>query len=418
MSVEFKEINAVYGIVSPWRIMKITTDTAANEIFLHVCCGDESGLACPMCDRVCTVYDRRVRKWRHLDTGTYRTYVLTELPRVKCPDHGVRTIRVPWADRSARMTYEFEGMVIDWLREASISAVSRLLGLSWTAVDGVMQRAVQRGLARRSAGSFTRIGVDETTYKRGHKYITVVSDSITGTVVYAGEGRTKQSLKRWYDECSPEQLEQIESVSMDMWPAYINTTKECVPGAEEKIAFDRFHVAKKVGEAVDQVRRQENRELKKEDRADLVGTKYDWLTNTENMSAQQKKRFRQLETSSLKTARAWAIKELSQKLWHYVSPTWARKGWKRWLSWAMRCRLEPMKKVAKTVKEHLWGIINAIILKVSNGPAESINSRIKTVKIRSRGFRNVDRLTNAIYFYLGGLDLYPESVRNRTRSLK
>ncbi len=309
-------------------------------------------------------------------------------------------------------------MVIDWLQEASISAVFRILGLSWTAIDGVMQRAVQRGLARRSTGSFTRVGVDETTYKKGHKYITVVSDSITGTVVYVGEGRTKQSLKRWYDECSPEQMEQMESVSMDMWPAYINTTKECVPGAEAKIAFDRFHVAKKVGEAVDQVRRQENRELKKEDRDDLVGTKYDWLTNAENMSAQQKKRFRQLRTSSLKTARAWAIKELSQKLWHYVSPIWARKGWKRWLSWAMRCRLEPMKKVAKTVKEHLWEIINAIILKVSNGPAESINSRIKTVKIRSRGFRNVDRLMNAIYFYLGGLDLYPESVQNRPRPLK
>ncbi len=298
-------------------------------------------------------------------------------------------------------------MVIDWLQEASISAVFRILGLSWTAIDGVMQRAVQRGLARRSTGSFTRVGVDETTYKKGHKYITVVSDSITGTVVYVGEGRTKQSLKRWYDECSPEQLEQMESVSMDRWPAHINTTKECVPGAEAKITFDRFHVAKKVGEAVDQVRRQENQELKKDDRDDLVGTKYDGLTNPENMSAQQKKRFRQLKTSSLKTARAWAIKELSQKLWHYVSPTWARKGWKRWLSWAMRCRLEPMKKVAKTVKEHLWGIINAIILKVSNGPAESINSRIKTVKIRSRGFRNVDRLMNAIYFYLGGAGSLP-----------
>ena len=136
------------------------------------------------------------------------------------------------------------------------------------------------------------------------------------------------------------------------------------------------------------------------------------------MSLRQKRRFRQLQISSLKTARAWAIKELSQKLWQYKSRTWARKRWKQWLSWAMRCRLEPMKKVAKTVKEHLWGIINAILLKVSNGPAESINSRIKTVKIRSRGFRNVDRLINAVYFYLGGLDLYPERSRNRPRSLK
>ena len=141
---------------------------------------------------------------------------------------------------------------------------------------------------------------------------------------------------------------------MDMWPAYITATKACVPGADKKIAFDRFHVAKYIGAAVDEVRRQEHRELRKEGIHDLTGTKYDWLTNRKNMSARQKKRFQQLKNSSLKTARAWALKELSQKLWHYVSRTWALKGWKRWLSWAMRCRLEPVKKAAKTVKNHLW----------------------------------------------------------------
>ncbi|MCY4673255.1 MAG: transposase [Bacteroidetes bacterium] len=147
---------------------------------------------------------------------------------------------------------------------------------------------------------------------------------------------------------------------------------------------------------------------------DLIGTKYDWLTNPVNMSERQKKRFQALRKSTLRTARAWAIKEAAQKLWHYVSRTWAYKGWKRWLSWAMRCRLEPVKKAAKTIKNHLWGIINAIILRVSNGPAESLNSRIKTIKVRCRGFRNKQRFTNAIYFYLGGLDLYPDGVRNRS----
>ena len=129
------------------------------------------------------------------------------------------------------------------------------------------------------------------------------------------------------------------------------------------------------------------------------------------MSAKQKARFQQLRTSTLKTARAWAIKEMALQLWHYVHRTWARKGWERWLSWAMRCRLEPVKAAARTIKTHLWGILNAIILKVSNGPAEGINSRIKTIKVRSRGFRNKRRFANAIYIHLGGLDLYPESVR-------
>lgn len=321
MGVEFNEINAVHGIACPWQISKITTYTKASEVLLHVHCGDESGRTCPRCARVCPVYDRRVRKRRHLDTGTYRTYAVTHLPRVKCADHGVRTITIPWADRGARMPHEFEGMVIDWLQEASVSAVSRLLGLSWTAIDGVMQRAVQRGLARRSTGGFTRIGLDETPYKKGNKYITVVSDTVAGTVLYVSKGRTKESLRRWYDQCSSKQLEQIESVCMDMWPAYINTIKACVPGAEEKIAFDRFHVAKKIGEAVDQIRRQENRELRKEDRDDLVGTKHDWLTNTKEYVASTKKAIPTAKARSLKTARTWAIKELSRKLWHYVSPT-------------------------------------------------------------------------------------------------
>ena len=301
----------------------------AREVSLAVCCTDESVLTCPECERICPVYDRRSRKWRHLDTGDYHTYVVTDLPRVKCPEHGVRTIMVPWAGRSARMTFSYEAMVIDWLQEASISAVSRLLGLSWTAVDGVMQRAVRRGRARKPDQSWTRIGVDETSYKKGHKYITVVSDSATGTVLYAGEGRSKESLKRWYDSLSDDQLSKIESVSMDMWPAYINTTKDSVPGAEQKIAFDRFHVAKKIGGAVDQVRRQEHKELMRQGNPYLKGTKYDWLTNRENMSKHQKKRFQQLRNSSLRTARAWAIKELSQKLWHYVHRIWTLKGWKR-----------------------------------------------------------------------------------------
>nr|VFK68035.1 MAG: Transposase [Candidatus Kentron sp. UNK]VFK73315.1 MAG: Transposase [Candidatus Kentron sp. UNK] len=125
------------------------------------------------------------------------------------------------------------------------------------------------------------------------------------------------------------------------------------------------------------------------------------------MSARQWRDFKSLRESALKTARAWAIKELAMSLWHYVSKAWAKKGWKRWLSWAVRSRLEPIKKVARMIKKHLWGILNAVLLKVTNGPAEGINSRIKMVKVRSRGFRNKQRFATAIYFHLGGLDLYP-----------
>ncbi len=200
------------------------------------------------------------------------------------------------------------------------------------------------------------IGEDETSFRKRHTYVTIVSDAKPGTVLHVGEDRKKETLSQWYAGLTVELLEGIESVSMDMWPAYINATLEHVPEAQRKVVFGKFHVVKSLGAAVDKVRRQEHRALMKEGRDDLKGTKYDWLTHSANKSAKQQVRFEQLRTSTLKTARAWAIKEAAMQLWHRVHRPWAREGWERWLSWAMRCRLEPVKAAARTIKNHLWGI--------------------------------------------------------------
>ena len=400
----------ILGIKSPWQV--ISVDLALSDGEVTVCVEQEAGTkqCCPTCGEVSPGYDSRKRRWRHLDTCQYKTILVADVPRVECEEHGVITVSVPWAEPGTGFTAMFEALVIDWLKEASISAVSRLMGLSWNAIDGIMQRAVKLGLARREEISSTRIGVDETAFKKRHDYVTIVSDQDTGTVLHVGSDRKKATLKAWYSSLTEEQREAIESVSMDMWPAFINATLESLPGADEKIAFDKFHVAKYLGEAVDKVRRQEHKALMAEGYEDLKGSKYDWLYNPHNMTHKQKLRFKSLRESTLKTARAWAIKELAMSLWHYVSKTWAQKGWDRWLSWAVRSRLDPIKEVAKTIKAHLWGILNAVVLKVSNGPAEGLNSRIKMIKFRSRGFRNKERFANAIYFHLGGLNLYPEGV--------
>ena len=401
----------ILGIKSPWRVSSVELALSEGEVTVYI--EQEGGIAqcCPTCGEVSPGYDSRRRRWRHLDTCQYKTILVADVPRVKCKVHGVVTVSVPWAEPGSGFTAMFEALVIDWLKEASTSAVSRLMGLSWNAIDGIMQRAVKRGLSRREEVNPTHIGVDETAFRKRHDYVTIVSDQEAGTVLHVGSDRKKATLTAWYESLTEEQQEAIESVSMDMWPAFINATLESLPGAEEKIAFDKFHVAKYLVEAVDKVRRQEHKALMAEGRETLKGSKYDWLYNPENMTHKQKRRFKALRESTLKTARAWAIKELAMSLWHYASKTWARKGWKQWLSWAVRCRLAPIKEVAKTIKEHLWGILNAIVLKVSNGPAESLNSRIKMIKVRSRGFRNKERFANAIYFHLGGLDLYPGGVR-------
>ena len=143
---------------------------------------------------------------------------------------------------------------------------------------------------------------------------------------------------------------------------------------------------------------------------DLKGRKYDWLYKPKNMTREQNKRIKALRDSRLKTARTWAIKERAMSLWHYESKTRARKGWEQWLSWALRSRLDPIREAANTIKTQRWGILNAIVLKVSNGPVEGFNRRIKMIKVVSRGCRNKARFANAIYFHPGGLDLYPEGV--------
>ncbi len=406
MNIEIKQVAKIVKKLGQWVISRIAEDDSGN-LEIHVACEDVSEFACPKCGEACPVYDRRPRRWRHLDAWKYRTYLTTDLPRVSCPAHGVRTIAIPWADRSARVTYELEALVIDWLLETTVSAVSRKLGLSWTAVDGIMQRAVERGKSRKKKETVKDIGVDETSIKRGHNYITVVIDAKKGVVEYVGEGRKRESLGAYYKGLSPEQRNGIESVSMDMWPAYIRETDDWFPNAKEITAFDKFHVVKYIGEGVDTVRKQEHRALKKEGREDLTGTKYIWLTNEKNLSDKQRERFESLRDSQLETGRAWAIKETAKHLWNYSDRDYARKEWELWLEWVRESGLEPMIKAADTIRKHLWGIINAILLRVTNGPSEGMNSRIKMIKVRARGFRNTQRFINAIYFYLGGLNLYP-----------
>src|SRR5690606_22817775 len=201
-------------------------------------------LTCPKCGQVCPGYDRRPRRWRHLDTCQLKTVLEADVPRVECNEHGVVTVSVPWAEPGSGFTALFEALIIDWLKEASIQAVARQLKLSWNAIDGVMQRAVKRGLARRTTRSPEYLSVDETAFARRHEYVTVVTDQQRGVVLHVADDRKTQSLSAYYAELDVEQKANIKAVAMDMWPAYISATEAHIPQAREKIAFDKFHIAK------------------------------------------------------------------------------------------------------------------------------------------------------------------------------
>jgi transposase len=398
---------SILGVAAPWKVTSVTPALDQGEIVVRVHAPPSVKLTCPRCQTQCTRHDHRTRRWRHLPTCQYRTILEVQVPRVRCAEHGVLQVPVPWAEENSSFTALLEALVISWLKEASLSAVAELMSLTWDQVDGIMQRAVRRGLARRRDFEPERIGVDETSFQKRHEYVTVVTDLDTRDVLYVADNRTKESLQGFFDQLEPADLIRLKVVSMDMWGAYISVVEENLYEAEKKICFDKFHVAKYLGDAVDRVRRQEQREQLQVGNRSLVGTKYAWLRNPENMEADSTTFFERMKRIALRTARAWALKEHAMCLWHYASRGWARKAWNAWISWAMRSRLAPMKRVARTIRAHLEGIINAIVLKATNAASESINSKIQRVKRMACGYRNRERFRNAIYFHLGGLDLCP-----------
>ena len=342
----------------------------------------------------------------------YRTYVIAEVPRVRCEEHGVRQVAVPWSDPGSRFTALFEGLVIDWLGEANVRAIARRLRLSWDQVAGIQARAVRRGLARREPRCPRQIGVDETSFQKRHEYVTVIHDIDEKVVVHVADDRKQETLESYFEGLGPEGCAALERIAMDMWAPYIAATRARVPDADSKIVFDKFHIAKHLGDAVDQVRKRENRELASEGDERLRGTRYLWLRNPERMSVKQWREFAPLRHSRLKVARAWAIKEAAMLLWGYVRPGWAQRMWHRWYRWAIRSRLDPIKRVARMIKRHWQGVINAATTEVTNARAEAINSRIQWVKRMACGYRNRENFRNAIYFHLGGLDLYPEALKS------
>ncbi len=402
---------AILGVQLPWQVTSVALDPKAEEVRVVIEAVQGTRFPCPQCQSRCPGYDTRRRAFRHLDTCQFKTILEADIPRIQCSEHGVLQIDVPWAEPNSGFTALMEALIIDWLKEASILAVSRCMRLSWDQIDGVMQRAVRRGLARRKLQGIHHVGVDETAFQRRHEYVTIVSDPQRGAVLHVADGRSQEALDGFWKELTPDQLAEIESVAMDMCAAYIRSAREHVPGADEKIAFDRFHVARAINEAVNEVRKREHKELAAQGDTTLARTKYIWLKNPENHSELQGAIFELLKDVGLKVARAWAIKETARGLWSYATRGWAKRAWKKWISWATRCRLEPMARVAGMVKKHLWGILNAIVLNVTNAGAESLNAKVQWIKDTACGFRNRERFRNAIYFHCGKLDLYPARLR-------
>lgn len=398
----------ILGIVSPWFVSDVELDVESGEVHVYLEHRKGAAWSCVECGKECPLHDHQAeRSWRHLDTCQFRTILHAELPRTSCEEHGVRVVEIAWAEPYGRFTALFERLVIDWLLAASQQAVADRVGLSWDEVHGIMERAVKRGLNRREAQPIQYIGIDEKSFRKRHRYMTVVNDIDRGRVLYVAKDRKQASLDGFWPTLTKEQLNSIEGVAMDMWGPYINSTKKHLPKADEKIVFDKFHVAKHLGEAVDKVRRDENTLLVEAGDNRLVGTKYTWLKGHNKFDQKGWRAFCQLRRGNLKTSRAWALREQAMTLWDYCYAGAAENHFRWWYRWATHSRLKPMIDKAKMLKNHLKNILNYLTHPITNALSESINSKIQWVKYTARGFRNQENFKTAIYFHCGGLDLLP-----------
>lgn len=397
------------GLQLPWTVARVKLNPKEQTVDLWAEHG-ETKWPCAGCGKEFAAYDHAPeRVWRHLDSCQFKTLLHARIPRVNCPEHGIRQVRVPWAEPKARFTAMFERFAIDVLRETDVLGATRILRISWDEAWHIVERAVARGQLRKGTRAVRRIGVDEKSAAKGHKYLTLVYDLDTSTVEHIADERKRESIDSYFARLTPEQRAGIEAVAMDMWEPFIQSALANIPGADRKLVFDKFHIMGHMGKAVDLVRRREHRQLSVGGKSALTGSKYLWLYASENVPQNRRTEFDGLRALNLRTGRAWAIKESLRSMWSYRSEAWARGYFARWYYWATHSRLKPVVEVAKMIKRHGQNVFTYFKHRVTNAVAEGLNSKIQTIKKQAYGFRNREHFKLAIYFHCGGLDLYPST---------
>jgi len=385
-----------------WSINDIQINKDFKEIDIYLCYTKATGIY-PGTKIPCKVYDYSdMRRIRHLDLFEYKTFINVRIPRVINSKNEVCTIELKWADKQVSYTYLFEKRVLEALEMSkNQTKTAEYFNTTFDIVHLIMQRGVARGLARRDLTGIWALGIDEKSYGNGQKYISVLSDPVTNRVLDIIEGRTTedaQELLSW--TISPQQLDKVELVAMDMWKPYMNAVEEIIPQAD--IVHDKFHTAKYLNKAVDTVRKAEVKEQEI-----LKSSKFIFLKNPKNWTASQTFKFEQIDQINLITSQAWKIKENFKEIYNQGRKNLCISFFEKWYINTIASGIKPMISVADTMLSHLKGIINSAVTHITNSTAENINSQIQVVKSVARGFANVEAYRNSILFFFGKLNMMP-----------
>jgi transposase len=404
MSSQIQQLfRAALGLAEPWVVSKIEFSDEQHQLDLHLDFPAGSRFPCPQCQADCGVYDSEERTWRHLNFFQHKTFLHARQPRVHCAEHGVKTVAVPWARPGAGFTLLMEAFLLVLVQGGMTAAqAARLVDEHDTRLWRVLRHYVDEARAREDFSKVKVIGVDETSRSKGQNYITVFMDleEDRRRVLYATEGRDAETVGRFRADLESHggSAGQIEEACLDMSAAYIKGLGEQFPKAQQ--TFDPFHVMQVIGEAIDEIRRQEQ-----PTHPELKGTRYVWLRNEWNRNAREKETFERLRFSHLATVRATHMRSVFQDIMGCYRPIEDAEGLlKQWYFWATHSRIAPLIQAAKTIKRHWAGVLRWFVSRVSNGVVEAINGLIQTAKAKARGFRNSGYLITMVYLIAAKLD--------------
>ena len=363
---------------------------------------------CGECGTVRPGYDQaRPRRWRHLGLGRLRIELVYTPRRVLCePCGGVQVEGVPWAPHGSGFTNAFEELVAYLAQVTDKTQVTKLMGIAWSTVGAIVQRVVDRKLDPDLLDELRCIGVDEFGYRKRHNYLTTVVDHDRRRVVWARKGHDSATLKAFFEDLGPERCAKLECVTIDLSAAFIKAVEEGAPQAQ--IVFDRFHVQRLASDALDEVRREQLRELRDTPEGrELFLTRYALLKNPWNLTFIEGERLSAVQRTNAPVYRAYLLKETLAQALDYRQPARAARALEEWLSWASRSRLKPFVRTARTIRKHFDGILAYVSERLTNAFLEGMNNRIRMIAHRAYGFHSAPALIAMIFLCCSGITLEP-----------
>jgi transposase len=391
------------GITNPWYIDKIIFDETGKrlDIFVDFARGskfyyEESGVK-----GFYSVHDTVKKTWRHLNFFQYECFINARIPRVKLDNNKARLIRAPWEGLSNGFTLLFEALMLQLCKNMPVEKVSKIANVSDDKLWTMLERYTECTHIITDYEGLKKVGIDETSRAKGHEYITLFVDLESRKTVFVTEGKDSKTVEKFVENLKEHCVspEEITDVSCDMSPAFIKGVEENLPNAD--ITFDKFHIMKILNEAVDEVRKEEAKETQV-----LKGTKYIFLKNEWNLTAEQSKKLNEISISNLnlKTFRAYKIKQVFQEIYKAETEKQFEDLLYKWYISAIHSNLEPIKSAAKTIKEHWHGIVRWEKSQINNGILEGLNSVIQAAKSKARGYKTFRCFKIIAYLLTGKLD--------------